>query len=122
MNNDMHTMARILAAIRANEGNLVFNTSLVDEKIIKADAKTRDWIALQLQKEGYIEGLFVIDDIDNMERPYIMWDASTPHLTIKGIEFINENQPLRKAMKEIKDVGVAVASQTLSNTINNLCR
>ena len=38
--NDMHIMARILAAVRANEGNLVFNTSLVDEKVIKTDAKT----------------------------------------------------------------------------------
>ena len=119
---EMHTIARLLAAIKASENSPVFDVNYIDEKVIKDDAKSRDRIALMLQKEGLIEGLYVIDGIDNMEMPYIKWDASHPHLTLKGMEYMSENKAINKVYAEIKDVGVSIASQTINNFISGFLK
>lgn len=69
---DFKTIARIMTAIKASEGKTVFDTVFVDERIIKAPAADRDRIALKLQKEGLIEGLYVIDGIDNQNVPVVL--------------------------------------------------
>lgn len=115
-------IARILAAIRAGEEHPGFNTALVDSAVIKADDATRDRLALKLQKEGYIDGLCIIDGIDNAERPVIAWSASKPEITIKGLEYKDNSDSLKRAFAEIRSAGVAVAAQAVSNTIFNWCR
>lgn len=119
---EFKVIARILAAIRAGEGQPRFNASLVDSAVVKTDDATRDNLALKLQKEGYIDGLCIIDGIDNAERPVIAWSASKPEVTIKGLEYIDNSDSLKRAFTEIKSAGVAAAAQAVSNTIFNWCR
>lgn len=114
--NDFKLMARLLAAIRAGEGG-PFNCALVDERVLKATAKDRDRMALKLQKAGYIEGLFVIDDVDNQPAPVILWANSSPAVTLEGMAYMQENNSLRKAYQEIRDIGVELASKTVANVI-----
>lgn len=67
---DTKTIVRILAAVRVEQGRPVFNVSTVSEQVLRTDEATRDRLALMLQKEGYIDGLYIIDGIDNVALDY----------------------------------------------------
>lgn len=114
---DMKAIVHIMAAIRASEDKPCFDLALVDEKAVKVDAKTRDLLAVKLLKAGYIEGLNVVDDIDNQTAPYVAWSHSRPSVTLAGLEYMQENSAFRKAAEEIKQDALAVASQVVSNVI-----
>ena len=118
--NDFKIIARLLAAIKASEESPVFDVALVDEKVIKATAKQRDNLAIKLQKAGYIEGLTVIDDIDNQTVPYIAWNQSKPAITLSGLEWMDNNDSLKKAVKEIKEMGTSVAAKIIGNIIQGM--
>lgn len=117
---DFKIIARLFAAIRAGEGQKTFNCALIDEKIIKAPAEKRDGIAIKMQKAGLIEGLFVVDDIDNQPYPVVMWEYSNPTVTIAGMEYISNNSTLKKVLQELKDSAISLAAQTIANTITNM--
>lgn len=110
-------IVRLLAAIKAGEDKPDFNCALVDEKSLKAIPAERDRMAQKLQKAGYIEGLYIIDDVDNQTASVILWQNSHPSVTLAGLQYIRENSAVRKAAQEIKDAGIAVASQAIANVI-----
>lgn len=117
---DFKIIARLLAAIRASEEQQTFNCALVDEKVVKAPDAKRDSLAIKLQKAGLIDGLHIIDDIDNQPYPVVMWQYSNPVVTLEGLEYIQTNSPLRKALQEIKDEGISFAAQTIANMLTNM--
>lgn len=55
-------MVRLIAAIQSQEGAAVFDTSRIGENALKTTAQKRDMLAYKLNKEGYIDGLFVVDE------------------------------------------------------------
>lgn len=61
---EFKAIAKLLAAIKAREGKPVFCQSLVSEEALCMTEEQRDKAALLLQKNGYIEGLRIIDGID----------------------------------------------------------
>lgn len=77
-------------------------------------------MAFKLQMSGYIDGLFTIDGIDNATAPLIRWDLSTPEVTLAGLAFMEDSEPLKRAYRELRDVAVSVASQAVANTINGM--
>ena len=93
---------------------------LVDEKVLKTTDVNRDILAVKLQKAGYIEGLVIIDDVDNQKFPHVAWGKSKPAVTLEGLTWVQENEPLRKAIKELKDDGISVATQVVSNYIQKM--
>ena len=113
--NDFKVMANILAAVRQCEHDRQMNLSYYDLEVLKTDEITRDSIVAKLQKDGYVEGFFVIDDIDNQQYPYVVWNRSAPRITIKGLTFIEENKPLKKAMEAIRHTLLGVATNKLSS-------
>lgn len=115
--NDLKAIVKIMAAIRASETKPVFDQALVSQEVLKVDEQTRDILAVKLQKAGYVEGLMVVDDIDNQSVPYIFWNNSKPSVTLAGIEYMQENAAFRKAAAEVKQDALAVASTVLSNVI-----
>ena len=120
MSDQLKLMARLLAAVRTGEGAVPFNVALVDPSVLRCTAGERDRMALKLRKEGYIDGLFVIDGIDNARADLIRWDLSEPEVTVSGLVFMDENEPLKKAFREISDAAVDVAAQAVANTINGM--
>lgn len=116
---DFKIIARILAAIQAAGGQKVFNTALVDEKVVRAPAEKRDTLAVELQKSGYVDGLFIIDDINNAPTT-VMWQYSHPKVTLSGLEYMKENSALQKALKEIRDDAISFATQTVGVVIANM--
>ena len=117
---DFKLMVRLIAAIQSQEGSAVFDTSLITENALKTTAQKRDMLAYKLNKDGYIDGLFVVEDVDNQPYPHIMWANSHPYVTIKGLTFMQESEPFRKAAKELKDFTSQVASAVISNQINQI--
>ena len=114
---DFKIIARLLAAIRASEGNPVFNPALVDERVLNTAESKRDILAVKLQKAGYIEGLFVVDDVDNQAVPHVIWERSKPCVTISGLEWMESSAPLKKAIQEVKGTAVELAAKVVSNTL-----
>lgn len=117
---DFKLIAKILAAILASENNEVFNCSLIDERTLKTTAEYRDNLILKLKAAGYIDGLYIIDGIGNLDKPVIMWDSSKPSVTLAGMEYMKTSQPLRKAIEELKAANVAVASQVIANKLSGM--
>ena len=115
--NDFKVIARLLTAIRKSEESPVFNTALVSEQALQTTAVNRDILARKLYKDGYIDGLYIIDGVDNVSCPVILWDNSKPEVTLKGLEYMEESSPLRKALKEIEAVGSAVAAAVVTSAI-----
>lgn len=115
---DFKVIARLLAAIKAGEDDPPFDVALVSPKALKTTELKRDRLALKLQKAGYIDGLFVVDDIDNLPEPVVLWDSSSPSITLDGLEYIATNTTLRKAGAEIKAFAADVAAKAVSNSLN----
>lgn len=112
--NDFKVMAKILSAVKQCELARNMQTELFDVKVLKTDESTRDSLIIKLQKEGYIDGFFIVDDIDNQTYPVIMWNASLPSITIKGMTFIEENKPLRKAIDALKNTVLGSAAEKVT--------
>lgn len=113
--NDFKVMAKILTAVKVCEHERKMNPVLFDIKVLKTDEATRDSIVVKLQEDGYVDGFLIVDDIDNQAYPAVMYNTSNPKITIKGLTFIEENKPLKKAIEELKNIVLSAASDTLSN-------
>lgn len=93
---------RILKQIRvlelAEEPDLV----LLSPDALKATEIERDNLMLKMQEKGLIAGLVVIEGIDGQQRPSIMWERSMPRVTMKGLEYMEENSMMKKAKSLLK--------------------
>lgn len=116
---DFKIIVRLLAAIRAGEEHEVFNTALVDERALKATPAARDALARKLQREGYIDGLYIIETLDNGPDT-ILWEQSHPSVTIKGMEFMRNSEPLKKAAAELRNAAVQTAAAMIANQIGKM--
>lgn len=110
-------MVKVLAAIEGCKGKPVFNLALVSDRVLGMPEKERDEVALLLQKNGYIEGLEIIDGIDGQRVPFIYWPGSFPSITLKGYEYIEESKPLKNAFKALREAALPVAAQIVANVI-----
>lgn len=116
---DFKTIARLLAAIRAGERGPAFNTALVDERVLKTTAENRDALARKLAKAGYIDGLYIVETLD--EGPnVILWEESHPEVTMKGLEFMQQSEPLHKAIQELKSVAAQTAAAVIANQLGKM--
>lgn len=116
--NDFTIIARILGAIRAYDGK-PFNVAAVSPAALKTDEATRDILAIKLQNAGYIEGLITTEDIDNAP-DCVLWQASTPSITLAGLEYAQECKPLHKAIQTLAQDAVAAAASATVSGITSL--
>lgn len=109
---DFKAMAKVLAAIKGSEGLPVFNMALVSEAALGMPEAERDKAALRLYENGGIDGLQIIDGIN--------WPGSKPSITLKGLEYMEECKPLKRAFKALRDMGTQIAAQVIANEIEKL--
>lgn len=93
---------RILKQIRALELAEEPDMALLSPDALKATEIERDNILLKMQEEGLITGLAVIEWIDGKQRPFIMWQRSMLRVTLKGLEYMEENSMMKKAKNLLK--------------------
>ena len=93
---------RILKQIRVLELVEEPDLALLSPDALKATEIERDNILLKMQEEGLIAGLVVIEVIDRQQKPFIMWQRSMPRVTLKGLEYMEENSMMKKAKNLLK--------------------
>lgn len=119
---EFKAMAKVLAAIKAGEDSTEFNLALVSERALGITEKQRDKAALLLYKNGYIEGLHIIDGIDGQRVPLICWEASRPAITLQGLEYIEECKPLKKAFAALRELGENAAAHLVTSSISRIVK
>lgn len=112
---DMKLIVKILGLIREMEKSGEYNSAVFSEKCLKCPQRQIDTLALKLKKAGYIDGLITAEDIDNCES-MILWQYSSPEVTLPGIEYMNENGAFKKAKEQLTELGAAGAS-AMANTL-----
>lgn len=66
----------------------------------------KDFIYIQLAKEGYISGaLFGDAEILGKGSETVLKSLYDVQITVKGIEYLQENEKMKKVWAQIKDVG-----------------
>lgn len=88
---------KILHELKENMGNEKFNIYTISCKELKISFPKWEYLLIALQDEGYIRGLDISDIPENKTR-YIT-DASGIGITIKGLEYLEENILMLKAAK-----------------------
>ncbi len=76
------------------------NMDCISAKALKLSDQR--WVALMemLSKEGYIDGFSVQRIVDGS----ILISSSTPRITLKGLEYLQENSLMKKAAELAKGV------------------
>ena len=76
------------------------NMDCISAKALKLSDQR--WVALMemLSKEGYIDGFSVQSTVDGS----ILVSSSTPRITLKGLEYLQENSLMKKAAELAKGV------------------
>ena len=76
------------------------NMDCISAKALKLSDQR--WVALMemLSKEGYIDGFSVQSTVDGS----ILISSSTPRITLKGLEYLQENSLMKKAAELAKGV------------------
>lgn len=113
---DMKLIVKILGLIREMEKTGEYNPAVFSEKCLKCPQRQIDTLALKLKKAGYIDGLITTEDIDNCGNT-ILWQYSSPEVTLSGIEYMNENSAFKKAKEQLAELGVTGASAMASSLL-----
>ena len=83
-----------------------FDYSLISAEQLNITPERLNYLLIQMQKSGYIEGLRVysFSSDKGIERVY---QPIQPKITIKGLEYLSENSMMKKVhetLKGVKDV------------------
>lgn len=98
---------RFLKALRGMMDKDEINLEAIGPEAMRTTRGKLDALCIMMQKNGLIEGLR-LTQFDGMNKPVIMWDSSCPQVTLKGLEYLEENSLMQKAKRAASGVlGVA---------------
>ena len=117
---DFKLMAKILSAVKSCEQERQMDVSLFQPEVLGASEGERDSMIVKLQEDGYVDGFYIVDEVDNLAYPAVMLKHSRPRITIKGMEYIEQNAPLNKAIKALKETATKTAIGKLTGAILTL--
>ena len=75
---------------------------LLSAQALKTTEENRDRLILNLIDDGYVKGFHVLDNVDGLLKPVILWDRSQPSITTAGMQYLQENSMMKKAMEMAK--------------------
>lgn len=93
---------RILKALEASMDFEEFDERLISPERLGITKERRDKLLIQMQKEGYISGISVVQYV-NLASPSVDIPNSIS-ITIKGLEYLAENSLMTKAANLAKGV------------------
>lgn len=93
---------RILKALEASMDFEEFDERLISPERLGITKERRDKLLIQMQKEGYISGISVVQYV-NLASPSVDIPNSIS-ITIKGLEYLAENSLMKKAANLAKGV------------------
>lgn len=93
---------KILKALEASMDFEEFDEQLISPERLGITKERRDKLLIQMQKEGYISGISVVQYV-NLASPSVDIPNSIS-ITIKGLEYLAENSLMTKAANLAKGV------------------
>lgn len=93
---------KILKALEASMDFDEFDIRLISPERLGITKERRDKLLIQMQKEGYISGISVVQYV-NLASPSVDIPNSIS-ITIKGLEYLAENSLMTKAANLAKGV------------------
>lgn len=98
---------KILKGLRDAMDRDEFDALQLDPEVLGISENRRDALLVMIQKEGYIEGLRLVQ-YDGMDAPKVLMKLSHPRITLKGLEYLEENSFMRRAADIAKGIVDAV--------------
>lgn len=100
---NFNAIYKILKLLDKHKGDEDFDYELISAKAMKM--KVSDWeqIMIELQMNGFIRGLVYTQDLTN-KFPHIV-EPIHPQITLKGMEYLANNNFMKKAADALKMVG-----------------
>jgi hypothetical protein len=115
---DFKTIARILGAIRSCEGR-PFDMAAVSPEALGVTEAQRDVLAVKLQHAGKVDGLVTTEDIDNAPLR-VLWEQSSPEVTLDGLEYMATCEPLRRAARKVVSASVSAAASATAAALSSM--
>ncbi len=100
---DNRIIYKILKTLDRFQGSEGFENELISAKQLKIPFEKWEQIVIQLQKSGYIEGIVYMQTLSD-RFPHIA-EPIKPNITIKGMEYLENNSTMNKAKEELKLIG-----------------
>lgn len=99
---DFKVIYKILKALYDAMDYNEFDYETISPEVLGVSANKRKALLLMLAKEGYIEG---IDErkVPFGGDPFVQYSVC-PRLTLKGLEYLEENRLMKKAARAVKDI------------------
>lgn len=94
---------KILRELEKNMGNEDFNIEIISAGKLKIPFDKWEQILILMQDEGYIKGLILSKDLEQMYRHIA--EPIKPQITIRGLEYLAENSFMGKAKESLKMAG-----------------
>ena len=101
---DFKIIYRILKAIQNYETAEIKTLEHFMPDILKTTKENRDRLILKLIDAGYVTGFRVVQEIDGLESPAIIWESSNPSITIKGLEYLEDNTMMKRVKETLKGI------------------
>ena len=100
--NDFKAIYRILRYLSAAMSAEEYDPGAISPERLKLPAERIEQIMILLQQDGYISGLAVTQTLGD-SYPHIA-DGSVPRITLKGLEYLEENSMMKKAARAVKEI------------------
>ena len=97
---DFTVIYKILRTLQKWRGRESFEVELISAKAMKMEYEDWEQLMIELQEDGYIKGLVYSQGLTDMF-PHIS-EPICPEITIKGLEYLEENKFMRKAANMLK--------------------
>ncbi len=99
--NNFTIIYKILSALEKAMDNEDFDPDLISPERLNVSKERRDKLLIEMQKEGYISGITVKQYI---RQPAFIQEPISPHITIKGLEYLAENSMMKKVANLAKGI------------------
>lgn len=106
MSNNFKAIYRILKYLRDSMGFDEYNDEPISAFRLGITEGEREQLLIMMQDEGYIKGLVLSQSLSDTRRHIAM--SAVPQITIRGMEYLEENSLMKKAANLAKGIAYAV--------------
>lgn len=100
---EMRIIYKILKTLKESLDYEEFDTERISPEALGITKTKRDNLLAMLQKNGLVEGLTVREYIDNAADAIII-NSKKLKITLKGIQYLEENSMMKKAANAAKGI------------------
>lgn len=99
----MKELYKILALLKKYNGDESFDYALISASAMKMTYGAWEQLMIQMQGAGYIDGIMYTKSMTD-KFPHIV-EPIFPRITLKGIEYLEENSAMAKAKEALRMIG-----------------